>query len=1008
MKKHILCSLLILSALISNAQETFINYNSNKYFFEGKDLFAQQKFAASLLCFEKFLEEQTNANADIIQEAEYYTACVAYELRKDNATEKLESYLAKYPYTQFEDKIYLMLGNIAFETRRYNLAIKNYEKINKKHISKTENIEASFNQGYAYIETAEYAKAKPLFKSIKGKKTRYDVAATYYASYADYCLKNYDAALDGFLLIEDSPEFISFVPYYIVQIYYFKKEYDKLPPYANKVLELNPSNPNNSEIYRILGESAYKKPNYDEAISYMKKYEASSKKVMREDMYILGMSYFKTNDFAKASTYLAKVTTLKDSLSQNAYLHLGFCYVKLNQKNNARMAYASAADMDFDEKVKEEAAYNYTLSTLETTTPFGESITAFENFITKYPTSVYRNQIYENLVTAYLSSKNYVAASISLSKLSNLSPEMRNVKAYILFQLGTEQFVKGNFDEAVNIFTNALSESSPSFKSAQVYYWRAESYFRLEKYNEARKDYTEFLNKKGAAEMPEYNLANYAIAYTFFKQKNYSEARSMFNKYIKNEKNTLSANYADGLDRLADCYFIARDFSNAEKYYAQSIEKGGKNGDYASFQKAFVQGLQKNYRGKILGLQKLITDFPQSDYQDDAFYEMGRSFVLLDQQKNAIDAYQILIAKYPQAPLARKAAFEIGMLYYNQNQNEQAIGAFKKVINDYPNSEETRTALETLESIYVEQNSVDEFFAYTKTLGAGIVVANPSKEDSLTYLAAERMYMKNNFAGATGSFERYLQNFCDNGRFCTSARFYLADCYYSTDKIDEAYNQYKTLSTMLGNPFMETVLVRLSEIAYDKKEFETALASFKQLQIIAEDPENIKASKIGVLRCSFLLNDTKTTIAIANDILATKSIDQKLAREARFYLTKSYLLNNEAEKALPDLKLLAKDLRTASGAESKYLLANYYFETANDKKAEDEITDFIQKGSSHQYWLARSFILLADIYIKRGDDFQAKQYLLSLQENYTTPDTIQDLVLERLDAINTRQNNSIE
>jgi hypothetical protein len=51
---------------------------------------------------------------------------------------------------------------------------------------------------------------------------------------------------------------------------------------------------------------------------------------------------------------------------------------------------------------------------------------------------------------------------------------------------------------------------------------------------------------------------------------------------------------------------------------------------------------------------------------------------------------------------------------------------------------------------------------------------------------------------------------------------------------------------------------------------------------------------------------------------------------------------------------------------------------------------------------------LADIYIKRGDDFQAKQYLLSLQENYTTPDTIQDLVLERLDAINTRQNNSIE
>ena len=1007
MKKCILVCFLILSAIGLSAQETFVNFNPDKDFFDGKDLFAQHKYAASLISFEQFLENRKNGVPDMLQEAEYYIACVAYELRKENAQNKLQTYLDNYPYTQFEDRVYMMLGNLAFEVKRYNLALKEYEKINLKHLSKSENIEVSFNQGYANIETNQYSKAKTLFKSLKGKNSKYEISATYYAAYADYCLKNYESALDGFLSIEEKPEFAAFAPYYIVQIYYIQKEYDKLLPYAEKVLELNASNVNNAEVYRILGECYYQKNDYERTIQYMKKYIEGSKKVLRNDMYIMGMSYYKTNGFENAATYLAKVTTVKDSLSQNAYLHLGNCYVKIDRRNNARMAYSSAASMDFDLSIKEEAAFNYTLSTLETTTPFGESITAFESFIADFPNSKYRDNIYENLVTAYMSSKNYVAASISLSKLKNLSPEMRNVKAYILFQVGTEQFVKGNFEQASEIFTSALGEASESFKNAQVYYWRGESYFRLGNNDKARKDFISFLGKPGAEDMSEYNLVNYNIGYTYFNQKNYKEARPMFYKYIVSEKNTTTETYADGLDRLADCYFIARDFTNAEKYYSQSIEKGGKNGDYASFQKAFVQGLQKNYRGKILGLQALVTNYPNSDFHDDAFYEMGRAFVLLEQHEKAIDAYQILIAKYPQAPLARKAAVEIGMLHYNEGANDKAIEAFKMVVSNYPNSEETRTALETLESIYVEENKVEDFFAYTKTLQSGIVVSDPTKEDSLTYLAAERLYMKNNIAEATGSFERYLQNFCDKGRYCVASRYYLAECYYTTDSIDKAYAQYKTLSTMLGNAYMESVLVRLSQISYDKKDFETSLASFQQLQIIAVEPENIKASKIGVLRCSFLLNDTKTTIDIATEILSAKSVDQKLEREARFYKTKALMINNETEKALPDLKLLAKDLRTASGAECKYLLASYYFDTNNDKKAEEEITDYISKGTPYQYWLARAFVLLADIYIKRGDDFQAKQYLISLQENYTTQDTIQDLILERMDGITLRENNTI-
>jgi len=56
--------------------------------------------------------------------------------------------------------------------------------------------------------------------------------------------------------------------------------------------------------------------------------------------------------------------------------------------------------------------------------------------------------------------------------------------------------------------------------------------------------------------------------------------------------------------------------------------------------------------------------------------------------------------------------------------------------------------------------------------------------------------------------------------------------------------------------------------------------------------------------------------------------------------------------------------------------------------------------------MAKSFLLLSDIYVKKGDDFQAKQYLLSLHDNYHANDEIQSLIQQQLKAIDERQNAS--
>jgi len=54
--------------------------------------------------------------------------------------------------------------------------------------------------------------------------------------------------------------------------------------------------------------------------------------------------------------------------------------------------------------------------------------------------------------------------------------------------------------------------------------------------------------------------------------------------------------------------------------------------------------------------------------------------------------------------------------------------------------------------------------------------------------------------------------------------------------------------------------------------------------------------------------------------------------------------------------------------------------------------------SSSDYWVAKGFILLADVYMKKGNAFQAKQTLQSIIDNYEGED-LKNLAGTKLAAI---------
>ena len=994
MKRILIPLCLVVGSHMASGQRSYQFDAPNRLFVEGKELFSLKNYSGCIDKLEAYKQHSTDA--DLIQEADYMLVYSAYEQGRPNAVELLKDYLDVYPASRHADEVNFLIGSAHFGQGEYQKAIFWFNESNIDMLSPEQQEAYCFRLAYSLLQIGDMEKARGYFARIEQIGTKYREASTYYVAYIDYATGKYNNALVEFTRLKDLPDYKERSLYYITQIYFIQNKYEKVISEGKELLASYPDSENNSEVYRIMGNAYYHLGNEDQAINMLSKYVSSTDSPLRGDLYILGVCYYNKGNYSSAVNALGRTVRENDALSQNAYLYLGQSYLKLKDKNNARMAFEAAATSSFDKQVKEAAMYNYALLIHETAfTGFGESVTIFEDFLNDFPNSKYADKVNDYLVEVYLTTKNYQAALNSIDKIKHPSTKILEAKQDILFQLGTQAFTNMELDKAVDLFSRAISLGAYNLESRNdAYFWRGESYYRQGEYNKAISDYRTYLNNTRQRNTDMYALAHYNLGYSYFKLKEYGEALNRFRQYVNLESNQQTPAYADAYNRIGDCLFHNRQFAMAEENYTRAAQLQPSAGDYSVYQKGFLLGLQKDYKGKISVMDRLIREFPESQYVDDALFEKGRSYVLLDNNQAAAASFEQLMRDFPQSSLARKAGVQLGLIYFNDNQPEKAADAYKSVISNYPGSEEAKVALQDLKSVYIELNDINSFAAYANSLG-GNVRFEVSEQDSLTYLAAEKLFMRGDNEGARRSLTNYLQTF-PQGAFSSNANFYLASIAFAKKDLEEAKRLFSLVLESGDTKFREESWARKAEIEYLDKDYAAAMESFKHLQAVAENPENKEAAKLGLMRCAELIGQPQEALLAANDLLKEPKLSPEIMSEARYVRAKAYISLKQENKALAVLKEISKDTRTIHGAEAKYLLAQLYYDNKDDKNAETVLMNFIENGTPHQYWLARGFILLADIYIRQGEDFQARQYLTSLQNNYKGDDEIAAMIEDRL------------
>jgi predicted Zn-dependent protease len=187
---------------------------------------------------------------------------------------------------------------------------------------------------------------------------------------------------------------------------------------------------------------------------------------------------------------------------------------------------------------------------------------------------------------------------------------------------------------------------------------------------------------------------------------------------------------------------------------------------------------------------------------------------------------------------------------------------------------------------------------------------------------------------------------------------------------------------------------------YNEGNYNGALPYYERLQNMAESKSNREEGALGAIRSAAQLHKPNNVVSSANLLLKGEVSDPRITEEAKYYRAKALLELKETTLAEKDLQDLSKDTRTAFGAEAKYLLAQNYFDNNQPARAKEVIADYIKQGTPHAYWLARSFILMSDVFLAEGDKLQARQYLESLQNNYTNKgDDIKDMISNRLEKL---------
>ncbi|SNB20843.1 tetratricopeptide repeat protein [Flavobacterium psychrophilum] len=982
MQKYLLSLFVFLSFVFTSmfAQQSAIYTNDLAAYNKALSLFNDKQYQSAQILFDKVKQE--NSNPELEADCTYYSANCAIRLNQNNADEKMQNFVKNYPTSTKQNLAYTEVATYYFEQGKYPQALEWFDKVDESSLTEDELDKYNFYKGYSFFNSSKKKEATQYFNKVVNSQ-EYGSQAKYYLGFLAYEGDDYKEATKYFDQVSGEEKYKEKLSYFQADMNFKLGKFDKAIQLGQAAMN-NSNDFEKSELNKIIGESYFNLKEYNQAIPFLKEYKGKKGKWNNTDYYQLGYAFYKQNDFENAINQFNKIIDGKDFVAQNAYYHLGESYLKTDKKPQALNAFKNASEMTFDIKIQEDAALNYARLSYDIGNSYQSVPDVLNGFMTKYPSNPNKPEIENLLINSYITSKNYKEALNLLEK--NKSFENKTAYQKVAFYRGLELFTDGSYKEALAIFKKSIAEQKDPKFSARGTFWKAETEYILNDFTNALLSFKQFLGYPEAKETVEFANVNYNMAYSHFKLKEYEQAGNFFQKYIEVSKDD-KTRLTDAYLRLADSKFVTTRYAAALEAYDKAIILKTFDADYATFQKAICYGFMGKNDKKIAGFNQFLKTYPNSQYRDDALFELANTYTTENETASSIKTYDQLIAENSNGSYVSKALLRQGLIYYNADKDEQALTKFKKVVANFPKSEEALEAVKTARLIYVDNGKVDEYATWVKSLD--FVNISDSDLDNDSWEAAEKQYLQGNNKQAITNLSSYIKTF-PNGIRILKANFYLAESYFKEESAN-SIPYYEYTISKARNEYTEQSLSRLCQIFLRNTNYTKAIPVLLRLESEADFPQNKTYAQANLMKSYYTEKDYANSVIYAEKVLENPKTEDKIKSDAQIIVARSAIkVANEAKAKVAYAKL-QKIAKGELAAEALFYEA-YFKNAASQFEESNKVVQKLAKDySGYKYFGAKGLVVMAKNFYGLKDSFQATYILESVIKNFTD---YADVVLE--------------
>ena len=428
--------------------------------------------------------------------------------------------------------------------------------------------------------------------------------------------------------------------------------------------------------------------------------------------------------------------------------------------------------------------------------------------------------------------------------------------------------------------------------------------------------------------------------------------------------------------------------------YANTTAGRGTNYRYSFYCMGYAQFKQKQYQ-KAAPHFKRYTELAAKNSNiavlSDAYNRLGDCLFDARKDSEAYDAYQK--AYDTDRSQGDYSLLQLAMIAGLQGKSSEKIDLLAKMQSEYNNSQYGADALYEQGRTYIQSGdkikSIETFSKIVQSYPNSIIAAKSANELGLLYTET------GNTQKAIDSYKSVVNNY-PNSAEAQTALSSLKDLYTDLGLIGD----YAAIASKAGKSLtpaeLDEMQLTVAKRAHNSGNYDQAINHYRQLGGQTQSADMLIEATTGEMRCAYESKRYDLCIDAATRLITDVRTTPELRAEAQFKRAEAYNITGRPAEAIADWQALSLNAATEYGAQANIQLAQYAYNTEQYKAAEDVLLKFIDSGTPHTYWLARGFILLADVYNKTDRQIDAEQYLLSLKSNYTENEEINRMIEERL------------